>query len=164
MKHLRIAVFLAMTFGANAVMAQTAAQKSFDQLKALAGTWEGKNANGDPVQVSFRVTAAGSAVMSEIMSHGEQMISMIHLDGANRLLLTHYCTAGNQPRLLATASPDGGTIAFYFLDATDLDSPEAGHMDRVVMKTLEANHHTEEWNFVDHGKELKEVFDLKRKN
>jgi hypothetical protein len=26
----------------------------------------------------------------------------------------------------------------------------------------DANHHTEEWTFLDHGKEMKEAFDLQR--
>ena len=98
--------------------------------------------------------------MSEITGHGENMISMIHFDGANRLLLTHYCGAGNQPRMQASASPDGKTITFNFLDATNLDSPQSGHMDHVAIAVLDANHHTEEWTFTDHGKEMKEVFDL----
>jgi len=37
-------------------------------------------------------------------------------------------------------------------------------MDHVVIAMLDANHHTEEWNFTDHGKEIKETFDLRRKN
>ena len=101
--------------------------------------------------------------MSEIDGHGEQMISMIHFDGANRLLLTHYCAVGNQPRMQATASPDGKTITFNFLDATNLNSSQTGHMDHVVIAMLDPNHHTEEWNFSDHGKPTKEVFDLTRK-
>jgi hypothetical protein len=144
--------------------AQSDAQKSFDQLKSLTGSWEGKNSMGEPVQVSYRTTSGGSALMSEIMGHGEDMISMIHFDGANRLLLTHYCAVGNQPRMLASASPDGKTITFNFLDATNLGNPQSGHMDHVVIAMLDANHHTEEWNFTDHGKEIKEFFDLKRTN
>jgi len=90
------------------------------------------------------------------------MISMFNLDGG-RLLLTHYCSAGNQPRMVASASPDGKTITFDFLDATNLASPDAGHMNRVVVSILDANHHTEEWIYNDHGKEMKEAFDLWRK-
>lgn len=163
MKSLRIAIGVLLAFVATAVLAQTDAQKSFDQLKSLTGSWEGKNSQGEPVKVSYRMTAGGSALMSEIDGHGDQMISMIHFDGANRLLLTHYCTAGNQPRMLASASPDGKTITFNFLDATNLASPQSGHMDHVVIAMLDANHHTEEWNFIDHGKQMKEVFDLTRK-
>jgi hypothetical protein len=162
MKALRIAACI-MLF-TTAVLAQSDAQKSFDQLKSLNGSWEGKNSIGNPVQVSYRMTAGGSALMSEIVGHGETMISMINFDGPNRLLLTHYCTVGNQPRMQASASPDGKTITFNFLDATNLDNPQSGHMDHVVIALLGPDHHTEEWNFIDHGKEIKEFFDLTRKN
>jgi hypothetical protein len=164
MKALRIAACILMMLSTTAVFAQSDAQKSFDQLKSLAGSWEGKNSLGEPVQVSYRMTAGGSALMSEIMGHGEDMISMIHFDGANRLLLTHYCSVGNQPRMQASASPDGKSITFNFIDATNLDNPQSGHMDHVVIAMLDPNHHTEEWSFIDHGKEIKQVFDLKRKN
>jgi len=162
MKTLRIAACI-MLF-TTAVFAQSDAQKSFDQLKSLAGSWEGKNSMGQSVQVSYRMTAGGSALMSEIVGHGETMISMINFDGPNRLLLTHYCAVGNQPRMQASASPDGKTITFNFLDATNLDSPQSGHMDHVVIALLGPDHHTEEWNFIDHGKETKEFFDLTRNN
>jgi hypothetical protein len=162
MRARRIAACIVLT--ATAAFAQSGAQRSFDQLKSLAGSWEGKNSMGQPVQVSYRMTAGGSALMSEIVGHGETMISMINFDGPNRLLLTHYCAVGNQPRMQASASPDGKTVTFSFLDATNLDSPESGHMDHVVIAMLGPDHHTEEWNFIDHGKEIKEFFDLTRKN
>jgi hypothetical protein len=162
MKALRIAACI-MLF-TTAVFAQSDAQKSFEQLKSLAGSWEGKNSMGQSVQVSYRMTAGGSALMSEIVGHGETMITMINVDGPNRLLLTHYCAVGNQPRMQASASPDGKTITFNFLDATNLDNPQSGHMDHVVIALLGPDHHTEEWNFIDHGKGIKEFFDLTRKN
>jgi len=160
MKILRIAACILLS---TAVLAQSDAQKSFDQLKSLAGSWEGKSSEGEPVQVSFRMTAGGSALMSEITGHGEDMISMINFDGPNRLLLTHYCAVGNQPRMQAAASADGKTITFNFVDATNLDGAQAGHMDRVVIAMLGPDHHIEDWNFVDHGKQMKRVFDLTRK-
>jgi len=159
-----LSLVLCVLFAASAAMAQTAPQKSFDQMKALSGGWEGKNTQGQPVLVTFRDTAGGSALMSEIHGHGpEDMISMIHLDGPNRLMLTHYCGSGNQPRMTATTSPDGKTITFDFLDATNLGTPDAGHMRRVVFTIMDANHHTEEWTFAaGQGKEMKEVFELHR--
>jgi hypothetical protein len=161
MKALRIAVPMFVILSAAAALAASDAQKSFEQLKALSGSWEGKASNGKPVQLTYRVTANGSALMSEIKSE-EDMITMFNLDG-DRLLMTHYCGAGNQPRMRASASPDGKTITFDFLDATNLASPEAGHMHHLVISMLDANHHTEEWSYVDHGREMKESFDLWRK-
>ncbi|MFZ1006760.1 MAG: hypothetical protein WAN65_07990 [Candidatus Sulfotelmatobacter sp.] len=167
MKSLRIALPLLLSFAATAALAQTSAQKSFDQLKSLAGSWEGKDSEGRPLRVSFRDAARGSTLMSEIQKEGHDkvmisMISMIHLDGPNRLLLTHYCSTGNQPRMAATTSPDGKTITFDFFDATNLATPDAGHFRRVVFTIVDANHHTEEWNGIDHGKEMKDLFDLHR--
>jgi hypothetical protein len=163
MKSLRIALSLSLLLAATAALAQTATQKSFDQLKTLTGSWEGKSADGKPVQVSFRDTAGGSALMSEILGHGpENMISMFTLDGPNRIVLTHYCSVGNQPRMAATASPDGKTFTFDYFDATNLKTPDSGHMQRVVFTIVDANHHTEDWTFVDHDKQMKEFFDLRR--
>jgi len=162
----RIAIAILVVLSALSAAAQSAPQKTFDQMKSLTGMWEGKTKQGDPVQVSYRMTAGDSALMSEIQSakHGqnEDMISMIHLDGG-RVLLTHYCAAGNQPRMVASASPDGKTITFDFLDVTNLSNPDAVYMNRVVFNFIDANHHTEEWHAVVNGKDMVEVFDLQRK-
>lgn len=162
MKKAQIAVSLLLIFAASTLVAQTAAQEQFDQVKAMAGTWQGKSANGMPVQVSYRVTSSGSAVMSEIAGK-EDMITMFNMDGAARLLATHYCSVGNQPRMVANSSADGKTITFSFLDATNLEASQPGHMQRLVIAMLSPDHHTEEWDFTGKGGERKEVFDLWRK-
>ena len=161
MKSRYISISLLIVLAASYAFAGSAANTSFEQLKSLDGSWEGKGSNGEPVQVSYKVTSNGSALMSEIKGK-EDMISMFNLDG-DRLLMTHYCAVGNQPRMVASPSPDGKTITFHFLDVTNLATPEAGHMNRLVISLAEANHHTEEWVYNDHGKEMKEVFDLWRK-
>ena len=144
--------------------AQTDAQKAFATVKTLPGTWEGKGHDGNTFQVIFKVTGGGSAIESEILVPHADMISMFHMDGPNRLLLTHYCAVGNQPRMEASLSPDGRVVTFTYLDATNLSSPESGHMQKMVLTLIDDNHHTEEWTFVDHGKEHTESFDLHRKS
>jgi len=166
MNRNRIAASLVVLLASLAAHAQSGSQQSFGSIKGLTGNWEGKTQMGDPVQVSYRVTGGGSAVMSEIVSQmngkSEDMISMFHMDG-DRLLLTHYCEAGNQPRMKASASADGKTITFDFVDATNLSSTDAPHMHRVVFNFIDANHHTEEWHFVAGDKEMVERFDLQKK-
>ena len=167
MKRTTLAVFTFTLLAALAAFAQSSGQKSFDTIKSLAGNWEGKDSQGGAVAVSNRVTAGGSAVMSEIQTnmHGksEDMISMINLDG-DRVLLTHYCSAGNQPRMQATLSPDGKSITFTFVDATNLASADAPHMKSVTFNFIDDNHHTEEWHFAMRGKEMIQRFDLQRKS
>jgi len=160
MKSLRNAISLALLLAATAAFAQSDAQKSFEKLKTLTGNWEGKANNGQVAKVNFRPTAGGSALMSEIMGK-EDMITMFHMDN-DRLLMTHYCGAGNQPRMVASASPDGATITFTFVDATNLASPKAGHMQHLVITMPDSDHHAEDWTFVQDGKETKEHFELAR--
>jgi hypothetical protein len=142
--------------------AQTDAQKAFASIKSLPGTWNGTTSQG-PVEVTFKTVSGGSAVMSEILGH-EDMISMISLNGPDKLLMTHYCSIGNQPRMQASVSPDGKIITFNFLDATNLATPDAGHMQKMILTIVDDNHHTEEWVYADHGQEHKELFDLHRKS
>ena len=152
----------ALTLATVAAFSQTDAQKAFATIKLLPGTWEGNTSMG-PVKVTFKTTAGGSAVMSEILGQ-EDMVTMFHLDGPKRLLMTHYCAAGNEPRMQASVSPDGKVITFDFLDATNLATPDAAHMQKMVITLVDENHHTEEWTLVDRGKEHKELFDLHRKS
>jgi len=155
-----IAATIIVVFSASLVMAQSDAHKSFDLLKGMEGTWAGKNSQGQPIEVTFRMTAGGSALMSEIHGHGpENMITMFHMDG-DRLLMTHYCGAGNQPRM-KVISADAKSVSFEFFDGTNIGLGD-GHMQHVTFTEPDSDHHFEEWTFLDHGKEMKEVFTLAR--
>ena len=163
-KTMAASLFLALA--ALSAAAQANNQKSFDLMKSLIGTWEGKAGDMGKASVSYKLTAGGSALMSEIQSQkdgkSEDMISMIHMDGG-RVLLTHYCAAGNQPRMQASLSSDGKTITFDFVDVTNMSNSQPGHMQRVVFTFIDDNHHTEEWHFSISGEEMVEKFDLQRK-
>jgi hypothetical protein len=151
---------LIIILSASFVSAGSDARKTFDQLKGLEGNWAGTNSQGQPLQVTFRLTAGGSALMSEIMGKGpENMITMFHMDG-DRLLMTHYCGAGNQPRMKVISS-DAKSVSFEFFDGTNI-GPGDGHMQRLTITVPDADHHSEEWVYLDHGKEMKEVFTLER--
>jgi hypothetical protein len=162
MKARGLSLLLVVLLISTAALAQSAAQKSFDQLKALAGSWEG-SMDGQQLQVSLRVTSKGNAILHEMKGAGpDDPITMFNLDG-ERLLLTHYCDAGNQPRMVATISPDGKSIVFDFVDATNLLSSQMGHMQRVTFTFIDPDHHTEKWEFaMAGGKQMGGLLDLKR--
>jgi hypothetical protein len=164
MKFLRVLLpVVALMLVSTVTFAQSDAQKSFDQLKVLAGTWEG-TLEGQSVQVSLRVTSMGNALLHDMKVTGrpDEPITMFHLDG-DRLVLTQYCDAGNQPHMVATISPDGKTITFDFLQATNLRSSQMGHMQRAVFTFIDADHHTEKWDFaMADGKQMGGLLDLKR--
>src|SRR5438309_5509671 len=127
MKSLRLMLsVVVLTALSPVVFAQSDAQKSFDKLKTLAGSWEGHvtvvppqpaMADGTLMQVSLRVTSRGNTLVHEMKEAGtpddatryDHPVTMLYLDG-DRLLLTHYCDAGNRPRMAARVSPDGKTV------------------------------------------------------
>jgi hypothetical protein len=149
---------------------QTDAQKSFDKLKTLAGSWEGRvtsipadaDIEGKSMQVTLRVTSMGNALMHEATGAGrpDDPITMLYLDG-DRLLLTHYCDAGNRPRMTGSMSADEKTVEFEFLDVAG--STQYGHMHHAVFTFIDANHHVEEWTYMQPGdKPVRARFDLQR--
>ena len=111
MKMLHAAAVGVLLFAGRAAWAQSDAQKALEKLKSLVGTWQGKTVKGESVEDSYRLTAGGTAVMGEDKMATEDMLSLFYVDG-DRLLMTHFCPSGNQPRMQASASPDGD-IALY---------------------------------------------------
>ena len=161
MKSLRFMLSVVVLMSLSiAAFAQSDAQKSFDKLKTLAGSWEG-SFEGGPVHVSLRVTSMGNAILHEMKGGGpDNPITMLYLDG-DRLFLTHYCDAGNRPRMVGTISPDGKTITFNFVDVTG--STQQGHMQSAVFSLIDGDHHTETWNFaMADGKQMGGLLELKR--
>jgi hypothetical protein len=137
------------------------AKASFENLKALAGQWDAKDPSGKQQTITLKVVSGGSVVMESMQK--ESMVTMYHVDN-NRLLLTHYCAAQNQPRMQAVVSDDGKTFTFDFIDATNLSSPSDGHMRKLVLTIQDKDHFTEQWFFAQKGKDLDHgVFQLKRK-
>jgi len=160
MKTLRCAFCLMLTLTAAAAFAQSDGQRAFDKLKSMAGTWEGKMGD-EAVTVDYRVVSQGTAVMADA-THAS-MVTMYTLDG-NRVLMTHFCASGNQPRMAASLSPDGKTMEFNFVDATNLASPQAGHMHHAVFTFTDGSHYSEEWTWMEGGQSKVAHFDLHRKN
>jgi hypothetical protein len=154
------------------------AQQSFDTLKTLAGSWEARvttippqaEMEGGLMQVTLRVTSRGNALVHEMTDPGkpddptryDHPVTMLYLD-SDRLLLTHYCDAGNRPRMVARTSPDGKTVEFDFVDVAG--STQYGHMHHAVFTVIDANHHIEDWTYMMPGdKPVHAHFDLHRKN
>jgi hypothetical protein len=161
------------------ILGQSEGQRSFDKMKTFAGTWQGQVTTNPPltdmdmnkpVQVSLRVTSRGNAVVHEMKEAGspddparyDHPVTMLYLD-SDRLLLTHYCDAGNRPRMVGKVSADGKTVEFDFLDVAG--STQYGHMHHAVFTLIDANHHSEDWTYMMPGdKPMHAHMDLTRTN
>lgn len=163
MKAARLMLFAVSISLSTVAFAQSTPQQAFDQLKTLAGSWEG-TFEGKPLHATLRVTSMGNTLMHEMRGDGsaDDPITMINMDDG-RLLLTHYCDAGNQPRMVGTVSPDGKVVTFDFIDGTNLKTNSMGHMQHVVFTFIDPDHHTELWQFaMADGAKMGGTLDLKR--
>ena len=148
---------------------QSEAQKTFEKIRTLAGSWEGPlttvpkvQISGNLAQLSLRVTSRGNALMHDLKVNGipDNPITMFYLDD-DRLLLTHYCDAGNRPRMTGKISPDGKTFEFDLLDVAG--GMQKGHMHHAVITMIDSDHHTEDWTFMLPGDmSVQAHFDLHR--
>lgn len=184
MKRLTLALLLLALSATGTALAQPAAvpseevsapmdaKEAFEKLKSLAGSWVGPltmdhedpSMEGMIGQFSLRVTSRGNAIVHEISVAGipDHPVTMFYLEG-DRLVATHYCDAGNRPRLAGTMSPDGKTLTFEFFELSG--GNEHGHMYKGVFTFLDENTHTEEWTFLlPDDQTFTGRFDLQRLN
>jgi len=135
------------------------AQQQFDLIKSLAGSWTTTSTMEEmpgTLEVRYRVVGGGSVVEEDFMpGHPHEMISMYHMDNG-RLMMTHYCAVGNQPRM--TAEPcsaldeDCPELRFRFRDCTNLASANDGHMREMDMTIVDRDTFSSKWTFFKDGK------------
>ncbi len=127
----------------------------FERFKGLEGEWTAESSTLGKVQASYRVVGGGSAVEESFSAEnipGGAMITVYHLNG-NRLMLTHYCSTQNQPRMVAKRlNAAKGEVEFAFLDITNLSSPKAGHMRNAKFQFADNDRFTAAWQFFEGGK------------
>ncbi len=123
-----------------------------------------EKAAADARVTTYKVIAAGSVVHeSMFVGTPHEMVTVYHLDGDD-LVLTHYCAAGNQPRMRAEKSTDANTLVFKFAGGTNLDPAKDAHMHDVTITFVGPDHIRQQWTFYKDGKSVEtETFDLKRK-
>jgi len=128
------------------------AEQAFEKLKTLVGRWEAQTDKG-PAVATYQLISGGTVLLERAeMGADHEMITAYYVDG-NRLLLTHYCMAGNQPRMLARSfEPKTNQIDFQFLDATNLPDPKVGHMHNAVFTFVGPSEVTQNWTFYKDGK------------
>lgn len=142
---------------------------AFNTIKQLAGDWQGnfKWTGGHELKgkmnAKYYLTGNGSAVVEDLTTEGKPvMTSVYHLDG-NDLRVTHFCGAGNQPRLKAGAyNNESKSVKFEFIDITNLRSPDAPHVHGLELKFTDNNHITIIFTFSTANGDRFEQIDLVR--
>jgi hypothetical protein len=128
------------------------AAAAFAKLKTLVGQWEADTDKGK-ITATYELVSNDTALVEHVNVPGEDaMLTVYHLDGSH-LVLTHYCSAGNQPHMQAKAfDPASNTIRFDFLSAGNLASAGDGHMHSVQVSFIGPDAFKSDWTFYKDGK------------
>jgi hypothetical protein len=138
--------------------------RGFDRLKTLVGTWESAGPQGGILTNTIRLVSNGTA-LEEIFqsSEDDQMVTLYTADG-DRLAMTHYCAAGNQPRMETPAiTGDPKEFDFSFTGITSLMNSNSGHMHHLVIQITDQDHFTEQWTWRENGKDRIHTIHFTRK-
>jgi hypothetical protein len=156
---IKIASVLALTMGILSVASRAGSggSEAFEKLKALVGHWESTGAK-DKSTLDIELTGGGTAVLERshetVDGKAVEMTTVYYLDG-DKVRLTHYCMAGNQPTMQGTFDATAKTIKFDFVGATNLKSANDGHMHHAVYTFVDNDHVKMAWTF---RKDQKDTF------
>lgn len=125
-----------------------AADLGLEDLKALEGDWARVGQGGaaaEEVTSSWRVTAAGTAIVETLFPGSDhEMVTVYHRDD-DRLMLTHYCAGGNQPRMREVAASGPSRLEFDCAGGTGMVSEDDAHMHHLSIEWLDADHIRTTW-------------------
>lgn len=154
MKHLKLFSLFTLTLSLSipTFAADNNASAAFERLKKLSGTWEATTPDGKTERVTYEVIANGTAVIERDNHDGASMETVYHLDG-DKLVLEHYCMAGNQPKMRASSyNPQTGELQFDFVGVENLSAPSSGYMHNAKFRFVDDNQLASEWTFYQDGK------------
>lgn len=112
---------------------------AFEKMKSLSGDWTGPKMMGHRMNAKYRVIAGGSAVLATFFPGTPmEMITVYYLSG-DKLVLTHYCMLGNQPRMKFNPKKSAAdTLVFEFAGGDNIHS-NTKHMHGETLRLVSRN-------------------------
>jgi hypothetical protein len=147
---------------------ETSAQTCFAKLKKLAGDWTHKDdkTGKETVTLRYRVISGGTAVEEEMLPGSPYSMTSIYTLDNGSLVMTHFCSMGNQPHLKATAASTPSKMEFECIGGGgNMKSENDYHIHHLLFTFLSDNHFTQEWAANKDGKQegAAETYDSYRK-
>ena len=134
-------------------------QADYERLKSLSGDWflvsgvrlgvELEPNLEDPF-LTYAVSSGGHSVVEKLFAgKPNEMTSVYYLD-SGRLMMHHYCSLGNQPRMIAVADP-GDEIAFRLIGVSNMKDENELHISSHALEFNGPDELTAVWGATQEG-------------
>ena len=132
----------------------------FERMKGLVGTWEGKVDMGkgmETLKVTYELTSAGNAILERFAAGTPHEMVTIYHDRSGKLVMTHYCSIGNQPHMELT-NPGETTMKFVLSRRNPgLISLHETHMHALTITVDTKDSISHAWTLYDKGVKKSEL-------
>ncbi|MEJ7808288.1 MAG: hypothetical protein WKG03_20500 [Telluria sp.] len=111
-------------------------------LENLQGSWRLATPRTDgerAFRISFRAISNGSALVETFGNPLKNTTQTVYHRDGERLIATHYCAQGNQPRLALVPTTALDALSFSFRDVTNLVDKSHSHLVKLDFKIVDRN-------------------------
>ena len=127
----KVGMLLFLMLAASASLGSS--ETAFETFKGFEGKWAIQSGQKVlPFEMTYESGSKGSIVTEQF---GKEL-SVFYRDGQG-LLMTHFCNAGNQPRLRLRENTQPGVFEFQMFDITNLRSADADHVERIIYRIVD---------------------------
>jgi len=130
--------------------------KALETVKSLAGTWNGtvKHIDGkeEKVEVIYKVTSNGSAVIETIFTGTPMEMTSVYFDKDGTLTMTHYCSVANRPELKLTKEGKK-SLSLSYAGGEGLDPKKDMHIHGLDLEIKEDGSIVQNWQGFEGGKQ-----------
>ena len=125
-----------LLIGLNVTRAFAASDQAFEAFQGLKGKWAIQS-QGEilPMDMTYE-TASKNSVITE--QFGKEL-SVISRQG-DQVIMSHYCNAGNQPRLKLLSSNAPGVFTFETVEVVNLKSKNTPYVQKIIYHLPDATH------------------------
>ncbi len=130
----------------------------FVAITKLAGDWQ-TDMDGDGTMegaCSFRVTSGGHAVLETMFPGTDHEMLTIYCMDHGKLRVTHYCTLGNAPSMVASAG-DAKRMVFDYDSGANVTPGSGNYMGGLALDIKDADHFDASWTHYEAGKKVDPV-------
>ena len=104
-----------------------------------------KYASKETPFITYQITSAGNALIEKLFFEQEKEMTTIYHLNLDELVMTHYCSLGNQYYFIADPESNENKISLNFIKLENMKNSNEHHIHHHALKFLDNNEMISHW-------------------